>query len=103
MGDGKEASQVHCLNPKNGKIIWSSKPVGKTGGNYKGTRCTPTFDDGLLYALGFSVCMRVSEVGLCSAYLCQFPFAAAGAIDQAVGFLVVLEDVLRRVPFQFPA
>ena len=64
MGDGKESSSVHCLNPKDGKIIWSSKPVGKTGGNYKGTRCTPTFDDGHLYALGqFGdlVCLRASD------------------------------------------
>ncbi|MDA9962451.1 PQQ-like beta-propeller repeat protein [Opitutales bacterium] len=64
MGDGKESSNVHCLNPKDGKIIWSSKPVGKTGGNYKGTRCTPTFDDGHLYALGqFGdlVCLRASD------------------------------------------
>ena len=64
MGDGKESSNVHCLNPKDGKIIWSSKPVGKTGGNYKGTRCTPTFDEGQLYALGqFGdlVCLRASD------------------------------------------
>ncbi|MFP6899402.1 MAG: PQQ-binding-like beta-propeller repeat protein [Opitutales bacterium] len=64
MGDGQEASQVHCLNAQNGKIIWSSKHVGKTGGNYKGTRCTPTFDDGLLYALGqFGdlVCLRAAD------------------------------------------
>ena len=52
MGDGKEASHVHCLNPKDGKTIWTSKAIGKTGGNYKGTRCTPTFDDGNIYALG---------------------------------------------------
>jgi len=64
MGDGKESSNVHCLDPKGGKIIWSSKPVGKTGGNYKGTRCTPTFDDGHLYALGqFGdlVCLRAVD------------------------------------------
>ena len=64
MGDGKESSKVHCLDQKDGKIIWSSKPVGKTGGNYKGTRCTPTFDDGHLYALGqFGdlVCLRAFD------------------------------------------
>ena len=64
MGDGKESSNVHCLDPKGGKIIWSSKPVGKTGGNYKGTRCPPTFDDGHLYALGqFGdlVCLRAVD------------------------------------------
>jgi len=64
MGDGQNASQVHCLDTRNGKILWSSKPVGKTGGNYKGTRCTPTFDDEHLYALGqFGdlVCLRASD------------------------------------------
>ena len=64
MGDGKEASHVHCLNPKDGKAIWSSEAIGKTGGNYKGTRCTPTFDDGHLYALGqFGdlVCLRAED------------------------------------------
>jgi outer membrane protein assembly factor BamB len=64
MGDGQNASQVHCLDTRNGKILWSSKPVGKTGGNYKGTRCTPTFDDGHLYALGqFGdlVCLRAKD------------------------------------------
>ncbi|MBC8347085.1 MAG: PQQ-like beta-propeller repeat protein, partial [Verrucomicrobia bacterium] len=52
MGDGKESSNVHCLNPKDGKIIWSSKPVRKTGGNFKGALCTPPFDVGHLSALG---------------------------------------------------
>ena len=64
MGDGKESSKVHCLNSKGGKLIWSSKSVGKTGGNYKGTRCTPTFDDGHIYALGqFGdlVCLQASD------------------------------------------
>lgn len=52
MGDGKEASHVQCLDASDGKAVWTSKPIGKTGGNYKGTRCTPTFDDGRLYVLG---------------------------------------------------
>ena len=52
MGDGKDASHVYCLSPETGKIIWTSKRVGKTGGNYKGTRCTPTIDEGHVYALG---------------------------------------------------
>ena len=37
MGDGKETSHVFCLDAKSGKILWTSKAVGKTGGNYKGT------------------------------------------------------------------
>ena len=52
MGDGKTASHVFCLETENGKIIWTSKRVGKTGGSYKGTRCTPTIDEGHVYALG---------------------------------------------------
>ena len=52
MGDGEKTSHVYCLDPKDGTIIWTSKPIGKTGGNYEGTRCTPTFDEGLLFALG---------------------------------------------------
>ena len=52
MGDGKDASHVYCLSTETGKIIWTSKRVGKTGGNYKGTRCTPTVDEGHVYALG---------------------------------------------------
>ena len=52
MGDGKTASYVYCLSAKSGKIIWTSKRVGKTGGNYKGPRSTPTFDEGHVYALG---------------------------------------------------
>ncbi|MBL68940.1 MAG: polyvinylalcohol dehydrogenase [Verrucomicrobiales bacterium] len=52
MGDGKTASHVFCLSEKNGGLFWTSKPVGKTGGNYKGTRSTPTVVEGLVYALG---------------------------------------------------
>ena len=52
MGDGKTASYVYCLSAKSGKIIWTSKRVGKTGGNYKGPRSTPTIDEGHVYALG---------------------------------------------------
>ena len=64
MGDGKESSHVFCLDAKNGKILWTSKGVGKTGGNYKGTRCTPTLDGDRLYALGqFGdlVCLEASN------------------------------------------
>ena len=52
MGDGESSSFVHCIDAKDGKIAWSSKPLGKTGGKYEGTRGTPTFDEGHLYALG---------------------------------------------------
>lgn len=64
MGDGKETSHVFCLDARDGKILWTSKEVGKTGGNYKGTRCTPTLDGDHLYALGqFGdlVCLEASN------------------------------------------
>ncbi len=51
MGDLKDASYVFALSRATGKMLWSTK-VGKTGGNYAGTRCTPTLDGALLYALG---------------------------------------------------
>src|SRR5262249_57905965 len=34
-----------------GKILWQRK-IGQAGGNYSGTRCTPTVDGALVYALG---------------------------------------------------
>jgi outer membrane protein assembly factor BamB len=52
MGDGETVSHVHCIDIKDGKIAWSSKPIGKTGGDYEGTRGTPTLDGNHLYALG---------------------------------------------------
>tara|TARA_Y100000588_G_scaffold18660_1_gene19143 strand:- start:943 stop:2157 length:1215 start_codon:yes stop_codon:yes gene_type:complete len=52
MGDGDAASHVYCLSTKDGSKIWTSKPVGKTGGNYKGTRSTPTVIGNRVYALG---------------------------------------------------
>ena len=52
MGDGKEASHVYCVNAADGKLAWTSQAVGRTGGNYKGTRSTPTVVNGLVYALG---------------------------------------------------
>ena len=52
MGDGKESSHVYCLSVKDGSKIWTSRAIGKTGGNYKGTRSTPTVAGDLLYALG---------------------------------------------------
>ncbi|MSS99974.1 MAG: polyvinylalcohol dehydrogenase, partial [Pedosphaera sp.] len=52
MGDGPDASLVRAYNEKDGKPLWVSAPVGKPGGSYKGTRCTPTVDGDLVYALG---------------------------------------------------
>jgi outer membrane protein assembly factor BamB len=51
MGDLKDASYVFALDRATGNMLWSTK-VGKPGGNYAGTRCTPTLDGELLYAIG---------------------------------------------------
>lgn len=55
MGDGDDASYVHALDEKTGKLVWSVK-VGETGGEkgnrYPGTRCTPTVDGNLIFATG---------------------------------------------------
>ncbi len=51
MGDLSDSSHVFALDQQTGKILWSAK-VGKPGGNYAGTRCTPTVDGELLYAIG---------------------------------------------------
>ena len=51
MGDKNGQSHLFCLNQKGGAIQWSLK-VGKSGGNYSGTRCTPTVDGDLVFALG---------------------------------------------------
>jgi outer membrane protein assembly factor BamB len=51
MGDKAGQSYLFCLNQKGGAIRWSLK-VGKSGGNYSGTRCTPTVDGDLVFALG---------------------------------------------------
>ena len=45
------SSHVFALDRANGKPLWSAK-VGKAGGNYDGTRCTPTVDGKLVYAIG---------------------------------------------------
>lgn len=52
MGDGPDASAVHCFDAKDGRKLWSSADIGKPGGNYPGTRCTPTVDGDALFALG---------------------------------------------------
>jgi outer membrane protein assembly factor BamB len=51
MGDQGDAAVLTASNRSNGKPVWSA-PVGTPGGNYKGTRCTPTVDSGRVYGLG---------------------------------------------------
>jgi len=50
MGDEGENSFIYALNME-GKPLWSSK-IGRPGGDHPGTRCTPTVDGDLVYALG---------------------------------------------------
>lgn len=52
MGDGSGASTVHCFDEMTGDKVWSSQRLGRTGGNYAGTKSTPTVDGGQVYALG---------------------------------------------------
>jgi outer membrane protein assembly factor BamB len=51
MGDKNRAAHVFALSRSTGKLLWSRK-IGEAGGNYSGTRCTPTVDGNLLYAIG---------------------------------------------------
>ena len=51
MGDGPDSSYIRCISLSDGKPIWSAK-VGKPGGDHPGTRCTPTVDGEMVYALG---------------------------------------------------
>jgi len=51
MGDKDGSSHLFGLNKSNGATLWSVQ-VGKPGGNYSGTRCTPTVDGVSVYALG---------------------------------------------------
>ena len=51
MGDEKDSSFVFAVSRADGKPIWSAS-VGKPGGNYEGTRCTPTVDEDRVYGLG---------------------------------------------------
>jgi outer membrane protein assembly factor BamB len=51
MGDKGDGSFLVAADRSNGIILWAA-PVGKPGGNYKGTRCTPTVDKDRVYGLG---------------------------------------------------
>jgi outer membrane protein assembly factor BamB len=51
MGDGPDSGQILAVNRQDGKLLWAT-PVGRPGGDYPGTRCTPTVRDGFVFALG---------------------------------------------------
>ena len=51
MGDIGDNSYLIASKRSDGDVIWKT-PVGKPGGNYKGTRCTPTVDKERVYGLG---------------------------------------------------
>ncbi|MBI4601366.1 MAG: PQQ-like beta-propeller repeat protein [Planctomycetes bacterium] len=50
MGDGRGKSLIVALD-LGGKKLWAA-PVGATGGNTEGTRCTPTVAGDLVFGLG---------------------------------------------------
>jgi outer membrane protein assembly factor BamB len=51
MGDAADGGYVHALALDGSRKLWSTK-VGRPGGNYPGTRSTPTLDGDRVYALG---------------------------------------------------
>lgn len=51
MGDKGDSSYIYALDRATGNALWQTA-VGKPGGNYKGTRCTPTVDGDRVYGLG---------------------------------------------------
>lgn len=51
MGDVGDSSHLSAVDRKTGKPLWQTK-VGKAGGNYAGTRCTPTADGDKVFGLG---------------------------------------------------
>jgi outer membrane protein assembly factor BamB len=51
MGDGPDAGRVLALERSSGKVVWATS-VGRPGGDYPGTRCTPAVNEGSVFALG---------------------------------------------------
>jgi len=52
LGDFSGGSRVLAFDESSGRPVWSSKTLGKTGGNYEGTKSTPSIDGDRVYALG---------------------------------------------------
>ncbi len=51
MGDKAGQAHMVCVDATTKEKAWAT-PIGKAGGNYAGTRCTPTVDGDRVYALG---------------------------------------------------
>jgi outer membrane protein assembly factor BamB len=51
MGDLKDGCYLIAIDRDKGTVNWKTK-VGKTGGNYRGPRCTPSVDGQSVYGLG---------------------------------------------------
>jgi len=61
MGDLKDGCHVFCLNADTGKELWKTK-IGPAKGD--GSRCTPTVDGNLVFALtrqGNLACLKVGD------------------------------------------
>jgi outer membrane protein assembly factor BamB len=52
LGDFSDGSHVLAFEESTGNLKWTSTKLGDTGGNYEGTKSTPTLDGRRLYALG---------------------------------------------------
>ena len=66
MGQTGGSTLVFCLDRATGKRLWEAK-IGRAGtGGYAGSRCTPTVDGDLVYALapqGEFVCLNAAKKG----------------------------------------
>lgn len=64
MGDRAGAQWVIAMDPANGKELWATKVGLPWDERYSGSRCTPTVDGELVYALGTHgdlVCVRSAD------------------------------------------
>ena len=52
LGDFSGGSRVLAFEESSGRLVWSSSRLGETGGNYEGTKSTPSIDGNRVYALG---------------------------------------------------
>ncbi|HOX02091.1 MAG TPA: PQQ-like beta-propeller repeat protein [Candidatus Paceibacterota bacterium] len=50
-GEGADQSRVLALNVADGKIVWTSSPLGKKGGDPVGPQASPALDGDAVYAM----------------------------------------------------